>query len=81
MRFADNLIINSPFDAPACHYELGGEGQPSGVKLPGRRDSTQVMPVPAVRRRGPGQAELVFFDEDGATVNHIGGEVQRMFEV
>ena len=65
MGFADNPIINAPFDAPVSHFELDAEGQPTGVKLTGRRESIQVVPVPAARRRGPRQAELALFDEDG----------------
>ncbi len=68
VAFTDNPIITSPFDAPACHYELDGEGQPTGRKLAGRRESIQVVPVPAARRRGPQQPELELFDEGGNRV-------------
>ena len=67
MGFTDNPIITSPFDIPACHYELDSEGQPTGKKLPNRRESIQVVPVPAARRRGPKQAELELFDEVSGT--------------
>src|ERR1700724_1979328 len=63
MSFGENPIINSPFDEPRWHFELDAEGQPTGQKLPGRRDSRQVVPVPAARRRGPLQQELDLFDE------------------
>ena len=39
MAFTDNPIITSPFDVPAFHYELDDEGQPTGNKLQGRRES------------------------------------------
>jgi len=69
MSFVENPIINSPFDKPQCHYELGDDGQPTGVKLGGRRVSIQVVPVPAARRRGPTQTELALFEEaDGSRV-------------
>ncbi len=68
MGFTDNPIINSPFETPAYHYELDDEGQPTGVKLSGRRQSIQVVPVPAARRRGPKQAELDLFDQFGSKV-------------
>jgi type III restriction enzyme len=58
MAFADDPIINAPFDKPQWHFELDEEGQPTGKKLPGRRQSVQVVPVPAARRRGPRQREL-----------------------
>ena len=79
MGFADNPIINAPFDAPVSHFELDAEGQPTGVKLPGRRESIQVVPVPAARRRGPRQAELALFDEDGAKVtpNALINEIRK----
>jgi type III restriction enzyme len=67
MGFTDDPIITSPFDIPACHYELDSEGQPTGKKLPNRRESIQVVPVPAARRRGPKQAELELFDEVSGT--------------
>ena len=63
MAFTDNPIINSPYDRPQWHFELDDEGQPTGKKLPGRRESTQVVPVPMVRRRGPVQRELELFEK------------------
>ena len=79
MGFTDNPIINSPFEAPSHCYELDAEGQPTGVKLAGRRESIQVVPVPAARRRGPRQAELALFDEGGATVtpNALINEIRK----
>jgi len=44
MAFTDNPIINSPFDRPQWHFELDEEGQPTGKKLPGRRESTLSFP-------------------------------------
>ena len=44
MGFTDNPIINSPFEKPQWHFELDEEGQPTGKKLPGRRESVQVVP-------------------------------------
>src|SRR5208282_2302344 len=58
MGFTDNPIINSPFERPQWHFELDEEGQPTGKKLLGRRESVQVVPVPAARRRGPRRREL-----------------------
>ena len=62
MSFRDDPIINSPFEVPLWHYELDEADQPTGKKLPGRRESRQVVPVPAARRRGPRQRELELFD-------------------
>ena len=83
MGFTDNPIINSPFEAPGYCYELDAEGQPTGVKLTGRRESIQVVPVPAARRRGPKQAELDLFDEartkitSNALINEIRKHVEQ----
>jgi type III restriction enzyme len=67
MSFVENPIINSPFEKPESHYELDEVGQPTGKKLPGRRGSVHVVPVPAARRRGPKQGELPIFESEGGT--------------
>jgi type III restriction enzyme len=64
MSFVDNPIINSPFDEPKRQYQLDEEGQPTGIILDGRRESIQVVPVPAARRKVK-QGELLL--DDGAT--------------
>jgi len=68
MGFVDNPVITSPFEKPAFHYELDEEGQPTGVRLSDRRESIQIVPVPAARRRGPRQAELDLFGATGSKV-------------
>lgn len=82
MGFTDNPIITSPFDPPSFHYELGEDGQPTGVKLRNRRESIQIVPVPAARRRGPKQEELALFDEEGAKVtsNALINEIRKHVE-
>jgi type III restriction enzyme len=75
MSFAENPIINSPFEKPEWHFELDADGQPTGKKLPGRRNSVYVVPVAASRRRGPIQRELTLFEEEGGTRVH---ELQRL---
>lgn len=79
VAFSEKPIITSPFDAPALHYELDGDGQPTGKLLPGRRESIQVVPVAAVRRRGPRQVELGLFDEKGTrvTTNALVNEIRQ----
>lgn len=76
MGFSDNPIINSAFEKPQSHYELDEEGQPTGVKLPGRRESIQIVPVPAARRRGPKQRELDLF-ENRVTTNALINEIRK----
>jgi type III restriction enzyme len=52
-------IINSPYELPAYHWELDGERQPTGRKIPGRRPPDFVTPVPKPRKQGgKGQKEL-----------------------
>jgi hypothetical protein len=60
------------------------KGQPTGKKLPGRRESVQVVPVPAARRRGPRQREFPRPKHGRICVkviNHFGDEVQKVFQV
>lgn len=52
VSFAESPIISSPFSPPEWHFELDGDGQPTGKKLAGRRESVYVVPVPAARQRG-----------------------------
>ncbi len=75
MAFVDNPIINSPFERPKWHFELEDDGQPTGKKLPDRRRSIYVVPVPAARRRGPQQRELSL--EDKVTENVLVNEIRR----
>src|ERR1700680_3124533 len=75
MGFTNNPIINSPFERPQWHFELDAEGQPTGRKLPDRRESSHVVPVPAARRRGPQQRELAL--EDKVTTNVLVNEIRK----
>ena len=75
MGFTDNPIINSPFERPQWHFELDEEGQPTGKKLLGRRESVQVVPVPAARRRGPRQRELAL--EEKTTSNTLVNAIRK----
>ena len=83
MGFTDNPIINSPFDRPQWHFELDDEGQPTGKKLPDRRESVQVVPVPAARRRGPRQRELALEEKttSNTLVNAIRNDVDQWREL
>ncbi len=75
MSFADSPIINSPFDKPQCHFELDADGQPTGKKLPDRRKSIYVVPVPAARRRGAQQGQLAL--EDKVTTNVLVNKIRQ----
>lgn len=77
MSFVDNPIINSPFAEPKRQYQLDDEGQPTGIVLDGRRESIQVVPVPAARRRvKQGELEL---DAGATTVkqNQLVNEIRE----
>jgi type III restriction enzyme len=53
----DNPILNSPYDPPAAHFELGPDG-PTGVVAPGRRRSESFIPVPPSRKGKHAQQQL-----------------------
>ena len=46
----DNPILNSPYDPPDRHFELGPNG-PTGVIKDGRRPSESFIPI-AVAKKG-----------------------------
>jgi hypothetical protein len=77
-----NPIINSPYDPPEAHFEIGPNG-PTGQLLPGRRPSESYIPVP-VSKKGRQAAQLALdFDitgerrEQNSLINDIRREVER----
>ena len=75
-----NPIVNSPYDPPERHFELGPNG-PTGRVLDGRRPSESFIPVPA-GRKGQGAQEQLDFDvtgerrEQNSLINDIRREVE-----
>ena len=65
--FFEEPILNSPYAYPAQHWQLNEDGQPTDRKLPERRPSKLITPVPKSRkRRGKaGQAELGLDSTEG----------------
>jgi type III restriction enzyme len=61
----ENPILNSPFRRPSQHWELDQKGMPTGDRVPGRRDSAYIMPIPQSRRGQAGQQEFAY-DVEGA---------------
>ena len=61
-----NPILNSPYEPPAAHFDLGDHG-PTGEVLPGRRPSESFIPVPVSRkgRAAAGEALVMDFDVTG----------------
>ncbi|MGH9068872.1 MAG: DEAD/DEAH box helicase family protein, partial [Acidimicrobiales bacterium] len=80
-----NPILNSPFDPPQSHFELGREG-PTGRLLPGRRPSESFIPVPTSRkgRRAGGNGVQGSFDFDPTGErrerNELINEIRRAVE-
>jgi type III restriction enzyme len=77
-----NPIVNSPYDPPESHFEIGPTG-PTGVLLPGRRPSESYIPVP-VSKKGRQVTQVEFdFDvtgerrEQNSLINDIRREVER----
>jgi hypothetical protein len=70
--FFERPILNSPYEYPSQHWELDAEGQPTNNILKARRKSAFVTPVPKPRKRrrgkNKGQRELVFKEEETATI-------------
>jgi type III restriction enzyme len=76
----DNPILNSPYEPPAAHFELGPDG-PTGTVLEGRRPSESFIPVPRARK-GREQGTLDFDPtgerrEQNTLINDIRFEVER----
>lgn len=76
-----NPILNSPFDPPERHFELGLHG-PTGKILDGRRPSESFIPVPVTKKNKASQ-ETFDFDSTGerrevnTLINDIRREVER----
>ncbi|GAB7143900.1 BPTD_3080 family restriction endonuclease [Mycobacterium riyadhense] len=80
-----NPILNSPYEAPTRHFEIGPSG-PTGVILAGRRPSESYIPIPAtrkVRRNGDGVQQRLDFDitgerrERNTLINDLRREIER----
>jgi len=76
-----NPILNSPFDPPERHFEIGLHG-PTGRILDGRRPSESFIPIPATKKNMSIQ-EAFDFDSTGerrevnTLINDIRREVER----
>ena len=82
MHGLSNPIINSPFEPPQRHFELGPDG-PTGRLLPGRRLSESFIPVPVSRKGRRAVQQTIDFDltgerrEQNNLINDIRREVER----
>jgi type III restriction enzyme len=75
MSFVDNPVINSPFEEPKRHHQLNEEGQPTGIVSSGRRESMQIVPVAAARRRVK-QGELELGESNELKVNQLVNDIR-----
>ena len=87
-KFFENPIINSPYEAPARHWELDDDRRPTGAVLDSRRPSKLVTAVPMATsaRRSGGQTDLKLGLEEVSTATQeydptpIVNEVRRRVE-
>lgn len=77
-----NPIINSPYQAPESHFEIGPTG-PTGQRLRGRRPSESFIPVPASRKGRGGTQQAFDFDTTGERreQNMLINDIRRKVEV
>ena len=54
-RFFDNPILDSPYERPAWHWELGPDGQPTQNVVERRRRAEFISPIPKPKKRGGGR--------------------------
>jgi type III restriction enzyme len=85
--FFERPILNSPYEYPARHWELGPDRQPTQRIIESRRRADFVMPIPAPKKhRGGERQEALLFDERStqeqqydhtAVINAVRVEVDR----
>jgi type III restriction enzyme len=74
-----NPILNSPYDPPEQHFELGHAG-PTGKILPGRRASESFIPIPVSRKgKDAGEQGMLDFDVTGERreLNSLINDIRR----
>ena len=77
-----NPILNSPYDPPEAHFEIGPKG-PTGKVLDGRRPSESFIPIPPSRKGRDAEQQALDFDvtgerrEQNTLINDIRREVER----
>jgi type III restriction enzyme len=64
-RFFERPILNSPYEYPAQHWELDGDGQPTQQIIETRRQAEFITPIPKPRKRKPTQGTIVFDEGKG----------------
>jgi type III restriction enzyme len=63
-QFFEHPVLNSPYNDPARHWELDGQGQPTQRITEGRRRAEFITPIPKPRKRkGKSDQQSLVFDE------------------
>ena len=85
--FFERPILNSPYEYPARHWELGPDKQPTQRIVPSRRRADFVMPIPAPKKRKGAEKQTdLLFDERStqeqqydhtAVINAVRAEVDK----
>jgi type III restriction enzyme len=85
--FFERPILNSPYEYPARHWELGEDKQPTQRIAENRRRADFVMPIPAPKKRkGAEKQAALLFDERStqeqqydhtAVINAVRAEVDK----
>lgn len=61
-QFFEDPILNSPYERPGQHWELGKSGQPTNIIIPQRRRSDLVSPIPPSKKnKGKGDVDTSLF--------------------
>jgi type III restriction enzyme len=78
----ENPILNSPFAEPSRHFRFDDDGITDDI-VDGRRRSEYFMPIPAAKKKGGAQEELVFDEwtrdriEENKFINEVREAVGR----
>ena len=63
--FYEHPILNSPYQYPARHWELDGQGQPTQQIIDSRRGAEFITPIPKPRRRRAARSQQQFVFDEG----------------
>ena len=71
--FFECPVINSPYEYPARHWELAGDGQSTNQIIERRRQVLFITPIPGPKKRASAQQTMVFDEK----VRRIATDGQR----
>jgi type III restriction enzyme len=67
--FFERPILNSPYQYPARHWELDGDGQPTGRIAEARRGARFITPIPRPKKHKRVRGQTGFVFDEGAGVS------------